>query len=1422
MSLPIETRKTTIMRIKTTLGFAVAAALAASASWAQTVINFDDLTAPTFITQGPNQGHYVSQGINFDSEGFILGKVVADVNAPTSPNVLDITDYTAVEFKRSLIRGVFVQGQHHYVQMLVGARWGQAGGGGGQVYLTAYDLGNNVVGTSQLTVSNSATSEGWVPLSVTSQGQDIASFVVDGGDNEYILIDNLQFDTLTGPPQPDFSLANQSQSGSDILIFPFNSSSSPNVSSTATLKIQLQRLNGSDGNISYSVPNLPPHVHLLSITPMVSMNTANDLVRVVLQADSMQMPVLNQVVTFTATPAGSAGSHVHSVNFNLTVGGTYDARIVNMEVTQGIQNMDLAARTVGPDGDLTPSVPYSGVDLAAGGKTVVRVFAGLKTPLPTPNNTQLPQVSCYLYGYDQNNQRLPGSPLQTLQPTSPSAASLPCCDDYVTDQQRLGGDYRFTLPEPWTHGTISLRATLVASIPAFTPTLPPSWDCCPNNDTFTLTGISFVPVPDFSFNAMALGVNNLPPGPAHDAYDQLAPTPPWAILGQGINLLPLGESQASPASLNLLDYAVEFDITPTYDNDNDQLCFQTCSTWIPGNPCATICGTFGLQQSMVRALNIMFQMSTAGDQFNCFQPNKIVVGIFPYSDPTSGLQDRVRNFTYVVDEAAIVGLPIIGTFNFGSWAIPNNMSVFEDGSRPLTAAIHEVSHQFWRVHASGAGGASDTSNGCYEDWPPDQQGYLDGVGFDRSSPLGQARISGVGGSGNYYDFMSYAADDNEDGDPNSWISPKGWEETIHFFTNGPGTFPEPGWHCASFLGFTAGQDPGSPGPGLLVRALVIDTNVNIFEVTAQNLAAVPPPLSSAYHLQALDMSGNLLTEVPMSAGVARDAGANVSFLVAKVPVTNAASVTVTLNGNLVSQITRSANAPVVQITGVQSDVPSSSGQPVTVITWTATDADNDPLKTAVDYSPDNGQTWRGLFYGPNTNYLAVPNSRFSASREGVIRVRVSDGFNETAALSSPFAEVGSPPVVFITSPVSGTTFGNEETLHCSGSATDDRRQPILDDNVWWYAGKKQVGQGRTISVTGLAPCSQTLTMVARDYLGRTGSASVTINVTQFGLPTNPFLANPTLINTNIALWLTADTGVQADSNGLVSVWADQSGLGNDALQANPGNQPIYVANAIQGRPAVQFGISGNQLLTIAGQVLTGTQFTIVAVINDQASNATSRVLLSSFTNTSSAPPVSLGLSEGYPNPVSVQFSQEFGPGAAILGGPQHVSVLSAVVTNGPGCSNTTSLYQNQRLIGTATLPCSVTNTLAGPYAIGALSGGSGDTFWRGEIAEVLVYNTGLSQTEMQQVYGYLQAKYVVLPGTPQIASLQITNNSVLITFNTEANRTYLLQAADSLGPNPMHWVTITKIFSAPRPATVVVPDSLSRAQRFYRLVIPAA
>jgi len=93
---------------------------------------------------------------------------------------------------------------------------------------------------------------------------------------------------------------------------------------------------------------------------------------------------------------------------------------------------------------------------------------------------------------------------------------------------------------------------------------------------------------------------------------------------------------------------------------------------------------------------------------------------------------------------------------------------------------------------------------------------------------------------------------------------------------------------------------------------------------------------------------------------------------------------------------------------------------------------------------------------------------------------------------------------------------------------------------------------------------------------------------------------------------------------------------------------------------------------------------------------------------------------------------------------------------------------------------------------------------------------------MQHVYGYLQAKYVVLPGTPQIASLQITNNSVLITFNTEANRTYLLQAADSLGPNPMHWVTITKIFSAPRPATVVVPDSLSRAQRFYRLVIPAA
>jgi prepilin-type N-terminal cleavage/methylation domain-containing protein len=56
---------------------------------------------------------------------------------------------------------------------------------------------------------------------------------------------------------------------------------------------------------------------------------------------------------------------------------------------------------------------------------------------------------------------------------------------------------------------------------------------------------------------------------------------------------------------------------------------------------------------------------------------------------------------------------------------------------------------------------------------------------------------------------------------------------------------------------------------------------------------------------------------------------------------------------------------------------------------------------------------------------------------------------------------------------------------------------------------------------------------------------------------------------DLKLWLESDLGVELNG-GDVSTWADQSGLGNDATQTTPANQPLLVSGYQNGHAAVKF------------------------------------------------------------------------------------------------------------------------------------------------------------------------------------------------------------------------------------------------------------
>ena len=62
--------------------------------------------------------------------------------------------------------------------------------------------------------------------------------------------------------------------------------------------------------------------------------------------------------------------------------------------------------------------------------------------------------------------------------------------------------------------------------------------------------------------------------------------------------------------------------------------------------------------------------------------------------------------------------------------------------------------------------------------------------------------------------------------------------------------------------------------------------------------------------------------------------------------------------------------------------------------------------------------------------------------------------------------------------------------------------------------------------------------------------------------------SPGGVGSNLALWLKAGNGVTGTTN--VSVWADQSGSGNNAFQATPANQPSLVTNDLNFNPSINF------------------------------------------------------------------------------------------------------------------------------------------------------------------------------------------------------------------------------------------------------------
>jgi hypothetical protein len=313
-------------------------------------------------------------------------------------------------------------------------------------------------------------------------------------------------------------------------------------------------------------------------------------------------------------------------------------------------------------------------------------------------------------------------------------------------------------------------------------------------------------------------------------------------------------------------------------------------------------------------------------------------------------------------------------------------------------------------------------------------------------------------------------------------------------------------------------------------------------------------------------------------------------------------------------------------------------------------------------------------------------------------------------------------------------------IACSVSRFDDNEVPndqFGNIDLPVYIGRSEVGD---LNFDG---------QIKNVFLGKGNKSSLIIKKNKtFKIPRTLFL--PSSLG-GLSLWLKADAGVTlAGSN--VTAWADQS---ENGLNANGnivgGVNPLFVSNVKNGKPILRFGNNNAATVLRTGPTTFGNSgnFTIIAVYNYNNSGNVWAAVVSKGDLSSS---------------VGSQIDFE----AHYINGDFGWTNVFGVMGSGPTWlySSTSTSYANQWVIhegisditnnsqkmfinaSEVSSSNSVTSINALNIEIGIGNAGSNAEPWtadfggfKGDLAEVICYNRGITTPERQQVEAYLNQKY---------------------------------------------------------------------------------
>lgn len=215
----------------------------------------------------------------------------------------------------------------------------------------------------------------------------------------------------------------------------------------------------------------------------------------------------------------------------------------------------------------------------------------------------------------------------------------------------------------------------------------------------------------------------------------------------------------------------------------------------------------------------------------------------------------------------------------------------------------------------------------------------------------------------------------------------------------------------------------------------------------------------------------------------------------------------------------------------------------------------------------------------------------------------------------------------------------------------------------------------------------------------------------------------------LQLWLKADSIAGLNDGDALTTWVDQSGVGNNVTQATTANKPLYKTNIVNSLPVVRFDGS-NDFMSVATPVITGGAYSMFIVFK---STITAARINPFYVGSNSGV-------DGYGFEIDIGGLRNIiHRGIAFLVGGSattNFEIWAAIrTTTGP----LAALYIN----GTDDSVTNGTSAIVTPTAItvvGAIDNLATNPL-PGDISEIIVYDSALSDANRDSIETYLGTKY---------------------------------------------------------------------------------